>query len=140
MGREENGVDDKPSARVVEQRIRNRVIEYLELAASLDEQTQYERAAPIAHVPYEVIEQWADNFPREPRPDADLLSVYSTAEVAAIREVNAAWEAAAALPDNFPSLELAQALPEWATLRRVAEAALGVFMRRGRMPEDREVS
>jgi hypothetical protein len=87
-----------------------------------------------------VIEQWADNFPREPRPDADLLSVYSTAEVAAIREVNAAWEAAAALPDNFPSLELAQALPEWATLRRVAEAALGVFMRRGRMPEDREVS
>lgn len=131
---------DRPSARVVEQRIRNRVMECLELAASFDEQRRYERAVPIAHVPYEVIEQWADNFPREPRPDTDLLSVYSTDEVAAIREVDAACDAAAdALPDNYPSLDLAQALPEWATLRRVAEAALGVFVRRGRMPEDREV-
>ena len=60
---------DKPSPRVVEQRVRNRVIEYLELAASFQEQQEYERNAPIAHIPYEVINQWEDWVHQDPRED-----------------------------------------------------------------------
>ena len=130
-----------PSERVVEQRGRNRVIEYLDLAASFEAQRQYERDVPIAHVPYEVINQWEDNFPRGPGPDADLLSVYSPEEIEAIRQFHRVWDAAAnAIADNYPSLADVHALPEWEQLRRAAASARDVFARRGTMPEDREVS
>ena len=59
--REGNG----PSERVVEQRVRNRVIEYLELTSSLAAQADYEKSVPIAYVPYEVINQWEDQLPRD---------------------------------------------------------------------------
>ena len=54
---------DQPSARLVEQRIRNRIIESLELAASFEVQQQYERDVPIAYVPGEVLNQWGGQFP-----------------------------------------------------------------------------
>jgi hypothetical protein len=135
-----SGADDRPSERVVEQRIRNRVIEYLDLAASFEVQQRYERDAPIAYIPSEVIEQWADNFPRTPRPDADLLDVYSTDEVEAIRQFHALWDAAAdAIPDGYPSLSEVQAMPQWEQLRLAAASARDIFARRGPMPEHQEV-
>jgi len=42
--------------------------------------------------------------------------------------------------DGWPSVREVQALPEWQAMREAAEAALTVFMRRGFMSEDREVS
>lgn len=42
------------------QRIRNRVIEYLELASSFDNQSAYQAAVPYIHVPNEIINQWED--------------------------------------------------------------------------------
>lgn len=131
---------DNPSPRVVEQRVRNRVIEYLELASSFDEQREYERNVPIAHIPYEVIEQWRDWVYEDPRDDTDLSDVYDRAEVEAMCNVQAAWDdATAATPNNYPPLSEVQALPEWGRLRDVAASALSVFMRRGKMPEDHEV-
>jgi len=62
----EDGKVDGPSERVVEQRVRNRVIEYLELTSSLAAQADYEKSVPIAYVPYEVINQWEDQLPRGP--------------------------------------------------------------------------
>ena len=53
-----------PSERLVAQRIRNRIIEYLELAASYAAQEEYQRVAPI-NVPSEVMNQWEDWVPRE---------------------------------------------------------------------------
>jgi hypothetical protein len=57
MTERDAGASDQPSGRVVEQRVRNRVIEYLELTASFKAQQEYDRNAPIAHLPYEVINQ-----------------------------------------------------------------------------------
>jgi hypothetical protein len=132
---------ESPSRRVVEQRVRNSAIEYFELAASFESQQQYESDVPIAHVPYEVINQWQDNFPDDPRMDNDLPSVFSPDEVEAIRNFHSVWDSAAeALPDDYPALGAVQALPEWDRLRRAAASALDVFERRGRMPEDREVT
>lgn len=134
------GSPDKPSPRVVEQRVRNRVIEYLELASSFHEQQEYERSVPIAHIPYEVINQWEDWVHQDPREDPKLSDVYDGAEVEAMAQFHAAWDdAASAVPNNYPPLSEVQALPEWRRLRDVAESAVSVFRRRGKMPEDHEV-
>ena len=135
--------DGKPSRRVVEQRIRNRVMGYLELAASFEDQLAYEAVAQIASVPSEVINQW------EGWAGEDLLashdrrsaSAYSPDELAALEAFHAVWDRAAdALPDDFPRVATARALPEWDEMRRAAAAALEVFAVRGRMPEDHEVA
>jgi hypothetical protein len=134
------GSEDRPSERVVEQRIRNRVIEYFEVAASFDAQQKYARDVPIAHVPYEVINQWEDWVWKDPRSDPDLPTVYAADEVEALRQYQSVWDVACrAVSDDFPSLDQVQALPEWEQLRQAAESALGVFARRGRMPEDHEL-
>lgn len=125
---------------MVQQRVRNRVIEYLELASSFEEQREYEQAAPIAHVPYEVINQWEDWVYTDPREDPDLFDVYDTAEVAAMGQLHATWkDAVTAVPDDYPPLSEVQTLPEWGRLRDAAKSALSVFSRRGKMPEDHEV-
>ena len=78
------GDPDKPSRRVVDQRVRSRIIDYLELARSFEAQQEYERDVPIAHIPYEVINQWEDWVHKDPREDRDLSDVYDEAEVEAM--------------------------------------------------------
>jgi hypothetical protein len=130
---------EQPSDRVVEQRVRNRLIEYFELASSFSEQREYEAADPIVHVPYEVIEQWADWGPH-----LDLYletsEVYTAEEVKALKRFQLVWDKASeAVPDDYPSLQQVQAMPAWEELRREAESALGIFAGRGKLPEDHEV-
>lgn len=129
---------DQPSSRVVEQRIRNRVIEHLDVVASYSEQDEYARVAPV-YIPYELINQWEDWVLADPRTDSSVLKVYSEAEREALGAVQHAWKAAAdALPNDYPSLESAQAMPEWAAWRDAAASALKVFSARGRMSEEEE--
>ena len=135
-----SGEHGKPSVRLVEQRIRNRVIEYLEVAASFEEQQQYECNVPIAYVPREVINMWGDNFPSGLERDLPRFRVFLAGEVAALRTFEPVWDAAnRAMPDGFPTLATVQALPAWAVLRDAALAALAVFEQRGRLPEEEEV-
>ena len=130
---------DRPSARVVLQRIRNRLIEYFEVASSFDEQNDYQASAPIADVPAEIINQWADLV-----DDAHLKEflppIFSHRELQALREFHEVWECVAeSLPDPLPALEDIQRLGPWTRLRGEAASALGVMMIRGRLPEDRPV-
>lgn len=127
-----------PSDQVIEQRVRNRLIEYFELASSFAAQHEYQQAVPIVHVPYEVIEQWQDWVPH-----LDLVlstsKVYSADEVEALRRFQAVCDATAdAIGYDYPSLAAVQELRAWQELRREAESALAVFARRGTLPEDRE--
>ena len=132
--------DPQPSPRVVEQRIRNRVIEYLELASSFDDQLQYQRNVEWVHIPVEIIEQWADSVRGDPRTDSQPLSVYSADELHVMGDFHATWDRVA---DRTPYGDLSitdlQQLPEWDELRQAAISALAVFQQRGRMPEDREI-
>jgi hypothetical protein len=125
---------------VIDQRVRNRIIEFLEVAASLEEQGRWERDFPIERsIPYEVINRWEDNFPTDPRR-VELPNVYSREEVAVLREFQGVWELAAdALPETFPSVAEVESMPEWQRLMRAAEKASAVFAKRGRLPEDHEV-
>lgn len=137
---DESGAKDEPSRRIVDQRVRNRVIEYLELAASFEDQLEYQRRAPIAWVPFEMINQWADWAGDGPPTLENQDSAYTTGEVDAMRRFYDAWTAASeALPDDWPQLDEAHALPEWQVMATEAAATLEVFALRGRLPEDREV-
>ena len=128
--------DESPSPRVVSQRIRNRIIENLELAGSFEAQLEYERNVPFVNVPYEVINQWEDWVHRDPR-----LGVQLSDEVDAMATYRRVWSVVAdAVPDDYPSLADVQALPAWDQLRVAANVALGVFEIRGRMAEDAEES
>lgn len=133
------GRNDDPSERVVEQRVRNQIVEYLELASSFAAQVEYERAAPIAHVPYEVINQWEDWLPQGLPTVNNYPGVWTNEEIEALNRFHVVWhETADAVPDDYPSLHAVQGMPAWKRLRSEADAALAVFARRGKLAEDRE--
>jgi len=129
---------EKVSEQVIDQRIRNRVIEWLERAASFSNQTEYQLAVPGINFPYELVNSFEDWVHGDPR-SVTLPDIFSADESEAISVTYGAWDAAAdALPDTYPSLADAQALPEWEVLRSAAERALVIFAIRGRFSEDDE--
>jgi hypothetical protein len=133
-------VEPEPSARLVAQRVRNRIIEYLELASSFEAQRHYRKRAPIAHVPNEVINQWEDWVPTPPKNAEWDDVVYSADELEAIEAFHSTWDrVATAMPNELRTLEQVQSLAGWTELRDAATAASAVFDRRKRFPEDREI-
>lgn len=132
------GPDDKPSDRVVSQRVRDRIIEYLELVSSFDAQVAYQRRAPSVNVPTEVINQWEDRYNAD-RPEWCSPPVYTKAEARALANSHA--ELIAVCDEtgdlNEPIEEVVQ-FPAWSRLRDEARSALSVLSRRGRFSEDVE--
>lgn len=75
-----------------------------------------------------------------PSENPHNFDIYDTAEAEALSRYQEVLEAVtAAVPDDHPTLGDVQAMPEWKLLRDAAEQALGVLMRRGKFPEDREI-
>ncbi|MBK6856020.1 MAG: hypothetical protein IPG97_05525 [Microthrixaceae bacterium] len=129
---------DQPSPLLVEQRIRNRIIEYLELVSSFQAQRSYDHAGSLADVPNEVINQWQDWVHCDPRQHDDHSLVYTANEIDALRSFHAAWESVTArLPQILPPLTECQSLTAWQDLRSAAVAAAQIFAYRGNLPEDR---
>jgi hypothetical protein len=115
-------------------------MENLDLAASFKAQEEHAVAAPFVNVAYEVINGWEDWVHVDPRVDPRPLG-FSLLTSSRRCAYHAVWEAvAAAVQDEYPSLDVVQALPEWDRLRRVAGQALEVFAVRGTMPEDQEIA
>jgi hypothetical protein len=127
----------EPTQQVVLQRIRNRIIEYLELASSFGDQREYQSIAPV-NVANEIINQWEDGV-REPRDPAFVAPVFSAAEQEAVEQFHNIWNAVAAdTPDPLSDLESLFATAEWQRLRAAALVALRVFLARGKLSEARE--
>ncbi|MGQ0844784.1 MAG: hypothetical protein ACT4QF_11675 [Sporichthyaceae bacterium] len=131
-------MDSTPSERVVDRRVRNRVIEYLELASSFEGQREYAARAPsYVDIPNEVVNQW-DDWVRPSDLDGEA-AVYTAAEVQTMSSYLEALDRAnAAVVDSYPDLAHVQTLPEWQALREAALDALAVFAVRGRLSEDVE--
>lgn len=126
---------DEPTPKVQLQRVRNRVIESLELTSSFDAQRRYQSCAPV-HVPNEVINQWED-WVRGPRDPAIIEPVFSKAEQDAVARFHETWrDVAASTPDPLPELDALFVTAEWHALRDAAADALRVFLVRGKLPED----
>jgi hypothetical protein len=128
----------EPTSQLVLQRIRNRIIEYLELVSSFDDQREYQSGAPV-HVPHEVINQWED-WVRGPRDPAFVQPLFTEEEQDAIARYHQIWnETAASTPNPLPDLESLFLTTEWQRLRDAAFEALRVFRVRGKLSEDNEV-
>jgi hypothetical protein len=123
---------DDTSEIVVLQRIRNRIIEYLEAAAVPD------NWSAAFSTPVELIEQWED------WAQAAWLShfrppVFTTEEVEAMRRFGVAWDRAAnALVGGHARIDELFPLEEWRNLAAAARMTLQVFVVRGRFSEDEE--
>jgi len=118
---------------VVFQRIRNRIIEYWELASSFDAQIAYQAAVPGVRVPNEVLNQ------REDSAGGDWLQyepVFTSDEIGAMRRFQGVWEDVCdTTPSDLPSLDELILTPSWRQLATGAEQALAVFTRSGPRPE-----
>lgn len=123
---------DRPPKEVVEARIRNRIMEYLQLVSSAAQQKDYQRRVPDVNVPTELICSWEDWMPVEEGAQGFAPPVYSAEEYEAIERYGLTWEAVAAVtPEEMPSLEEFIGMPEWERLKQAAEDVLSAFQRRG---------
>lgn len=134
-----SSTSSRPSERVLLQRVRNQLIDYLEIAASFQAQHDFQAQAPQTHVATEVLEQWADWV--SPNWQEELKApTFSEAERNAITQFQLIWQDT----DNklvrpLPALAYIQLAPAWQQLRAAAEECLCVFMLRGKLSDTEEV-
>ena len=132
MGEPKNPQDDI----VVLQRIRNHIIGYLELAASFQEQLDYQKRVPLINVPNEIIHQWEDWVSPEIQKEY-VEPIFSIREQDAIRQFQQTInQVSSDTPDPLPSIEIIQKSAQWENLRIGALEALMVFQERGRCVEN----
>ena len=118
-------------------RLRNRIIEHLELVASADEQLAYQRSVPIAQVSSELFNTWGDWVAGEAAIAEFTTPIFSPEEQAAVREFNSTLVAIARqVPQDLPPIAAFIGTPLWEQLSLSASKALSVFMVRGIGPED----
>ncbi|WP_444901374.1 hypothetical protein ACJJIG_17665 [Microbulbifer sp. SSSA007] len=109
-------MNDSPSEKVILQRIRNRIIEVLEL---FSDEKVYDMA--ISN-----LEFWADWVGSHSISNFGP-PVFSPEEVEEIRKIDAAWE--------HVDLNSGIRSEQWAALSQSSRRALTVFMQRGKMSE-----
>jgi hypothetical protein len=118
---------------VVLQRIRNRIIEYLELASSFDAQIAYQAAVPDVRVPNEVLNQWED---WAGGGWLQYKPAFTSDEIEAMRRFHSVWQYVCdTTPADLPCLDELFPTPSWRQLATGAAQALTVFMRSGPRPE-----
>lgn len=122
-----------PSKLLVQQRVRNRIFEYLEGV------TEYPRAGGVWDL-NELVnewESWVDHpfLPRDYPPP-----VFSADEVTALAIAHDAWLAFAdSTAQDIEDERAALSLPEWKGFVDACAAAVKVFQVRGRLSEDAEI-
>jgi hypothetical protein len=123
-------MEDKPPPIMIEQRIRNRIFEYLEGVA------EYPLNSGVWDLG-DVIndwETWVDD-PFEPRNFPS--PVFTSDEVRSMAITHVAWlKFADAFPKSTRDERAALSLPEWRRFRDSCANCVEVFGVRGRMPED----
>lgn len=129
----------EPSELLVEQRIRNRIIEHLEWIASYTPRRWFESKKKRYFDFNEFFNGWDDWV--HDKPAHANTAVYTDEEASALAGFHETLEEVAAqFPQTIPYNRATQRRPEWSTLRSAAEAALVVMHQRGRLPEDEEVN
>jgi hypothetical protein len=124
------------STETLHSRLRNRIIEHLELVSSSEAQLAYQRSVPIAQVSNELFNGWGDWVANESAIDEFIAPIFSPEEQFAVREFNAALDAVAGrTPQKLPYITDFIGTPGWQELASAASKALTVFQVRGMSPE-----
>ncbi|MEX0319097.1 MAG: hypothetical protein AB3N21_14155 [Ruegeria sp.] len=117
--------------KLVNQHLRDRQIEALELASSWSAQSKYQSEVAGVSIPNEVINQWDDVF----HSDNDrFLSepLYSKSEIIALRKyARVLNDVCKKTPNLLPEVPEIFELSAWKVLRSAAQEALDVMMIRG---------
>lgn len=117
---------------VIEQRMRNHLICYFELASDTEALLTYQEDAPIADVLSELINQLEDFFDINglergwyPEP------VYSREEIDACKRFHEIWYMLDLLPEQIATIQDFLSSNYWPPFRDEAKRALSVFRKRG---------
>jgi len=126
---------------ILEQRVRNNIIEYFELYSNEKKLIKFQNDVPIAVVPNELISSWHDDFwlsaydkgsysfPVFSEEERKTLLVYN----------NLIDEIYGEIPNDICDINDVFKLPFWSKLKREAEIALSIFMKRGLFSDDIEM-
>ena len=119
---------EQVSRQIVHQRIRNRVIETLEMVSCLEEVSKYGAFWIINTTDFLV-----------PTDFDDCAGVFDEAERSAIDRFRDLMDKVSdATPDDFFDIDRFRASSEWSAVERCAAEALQIFNRRGLFSEDVE--
>lgn len=122
------------TSRLVEQRIRNRLLEYAEWVV------EAERLPPDLGL-NELLNQWEDFVCRPVEVETFPAPVFTEPEVEALRALDTTWErVCSATPATIVDERAAMATPEWRGFVAAAKATAVVFGVRGRLSEDVELA
>ena len=131
---------NKESDIISAQKTRNRLIEHLEYACSEEKLLEYQNSVPIAQVPIELIEQWADEFDMDGYVQGWYdNSAYTKEELQAALAFEAMINYACDnMPDDTCDIKEIFKMPWWSIFKKQAATTLSVFMKRGKLPNDTE--
>lgn len=116
----------EPSPQVIEQRVRNRLIEWLEMLVTYE-------VEPACFDLNAVLNQWED---WNPSPETFPEPVYTPSESEKLKLVAAAWEVLCDATEKRISDEKATLVkPEWKSLVCAGHTALAELQVRGRLSE-----
>jgi hypothetical protein len=126
--------EERPPLRIVEQRLRNRLMELLDAIAT-----------EAADSPYDAINDWEflGGSLDSRRPQELAAPVYTKEEIEAVGQVHQAWrrlERDIPADVNWLSFEPFESRSSWRALAAAAGDALTVFRERGRLSEEEEDS
>ncbi|MEL7013759.1 MAG: hypothetical protein AAFO72_10825 [Pseudomonadota bacterium] len=113
-------------------RRRDQILGFLEIAASIEEQLEYEKTVPFAHVQDEMIVNWNMGQPLDKISDPFPKEVYSDDEVTALLEFDRAVETVwpYVKGSSKPIAELKQE-PYWRDYVTAAAKTRDVLLKRG---------
>jgi hypothetical protein len=122
-----------PSTLLVQQRVRNRIFEYLEGV------TEYPRARGVWDL-NELINEWESWVDHPFLPGDFSPPAFSADEMNALAITHDAWLAFAdSTPQDIKDEPAALCMPEWKAFVDTCSAAIKVFQVRGRLREDVEI-
>ena len=128
--------EEIPSS-LVYQRLRNQVIDHLELLSSREKQLEYQREVPIAHVSAELFEQWSDILNPKASKEQFPQGLYSAAERSEVHKFNQVFlEVSSTTSSQLPTIAEFVETEEWKKLQKAASKALRVFQVRGFLSEE----
>jgi hypothetical protein len=124
--------NSNPSKKLILQRVRNRIIEYFELASDFGAQEQFG-----ANYIINDWESWQDSALDTVYPDP----IFTIAERNAMAAFDLTWHLAVSVTNaDMPSVSELRTKLYWQELTASAASAFSVFMQRDKLPEDHEVT
>ena len=132
-------MEEKVSDIVIDQRVRNGLIQYFELASSEELLLKYQRDVPIAQVLVELVEQFEDWFKLEHIKDGWYKEpTYTKEEIASILRFSEIWEMLLDLPEYVDSIGNFLSSKYWPPFQKEAKQTLEVLMKRGYLSDEKE--